>query len=134
LSIELFEGEAFDMRFIGIREPDEDVPLIEVERSDGTVVDLYNENWLRSVVVCGDELTFNFVKADPVNTTSLRFLGFRNLRVVQPRGWAEGEADQMEHLLFRSSGPWRRIVFKAGGLDYEFDCAELRVDFTGNNG
>lgn len=118
------------MRFFGIREPQKDVPLIEVERSDGKVVDLYNECWLRSVVVCGDELSFNFVTADPTETTRLRFLEFRDLRVEQPDDWAKAEGDQIEHLLVRSSGPWPRIVFKAGGLKYEFDCAELRVDFA----
>jgi len=115
------------MRFAGIREPQKDVPLIEVERSDGKLVDLYNECWLRSVVVCRDELSFNFVTADPAQTTRLRFLEVRNLSVVQPDDWSKGEADQIEHLLVRSSGPWSPVVFKAGGLEFEFDCAELRV-------
>jgi hypothetical protein len=117
------------MKFSGIRDPQRDVPLIEVERSDGTLVDLYNECRLRSVVVSGDELSFNFVTLDETQTTRLRFLGFRHLSVVQPDDWAKGEADQIEHLLVRSSGPWSPIVFKAGGLEYEFDCAELCVDF-----
>lgn len=45
----------------------------------------------------------------------------------QPHDWAEGEAEQIEHLLIRRSGPWPGVVFKAGGLEYEFDCVELRL-------
>jgi len=134
LSNGYFESADFDVKFSGIREPQTDVPIIEIERSDGHVVDLYNEHWLRSVVVCGDEISFEFVAADPAEITRLRFLEFRNLRVIQPDDWAKGEADQIEHLLVRSSGPWSRIVLKAGGLEYEFDCAELRVDFADDVG
>jgi hypothetical protein len=109
-----FESEDSDVRFTGMKPPETDVPLIELQTTDGRVVDLYNEHWLHSGIVRGDELTFEFVAADPTVTAVLRFLKVRNLRVVQPEDWAQGEAEQIE--------------FKAGGLDYEFDCAEFRLE------
>lgn len=118
-------SEAFDVKFSGMKAPATDLPLIEVETADGHVLDLYNEHWLHSAVIRGDELVFGFVAADPTVMTRLRFLGVRGLRVSQPEDWAQGEAEQIEHLLVRGGGPWPRIVFKAGGLEYEFDCAEV---------
>jgi hypothetical protein len=41
---------------------------------------------------------------------------------VQPPDWDVREAAQIDHLLIRHDGPWPRISFKAGGLEYEFDC------------
>ncbi len=116
------------MKFTGMRDPQPDVPLIEIETTDGRVVDLYNEQYLRSVVRRGDELAFEFDSwPDRASRTALRFLGVRDLQINQPEDWHPGEAEQIEHLLVRREGPWRRIVFKAGGLEYEFNSAELRI-------
>ena len=117
------------MIFTGIRQPRLGAPNIEVETEDGQVVDLYNESHLRSVVRRGDELVFEFDAADSYGTCDavLQFRGVRKLRVSQPEDWHPGEANQIEDYLIREQGPWRRITFKAGGLHYEFDAAELRV-------
>lgn len=112
------------MDFVGLKPPDMDVPLIELEMSDGQVVDLYNENSLRAVVLDERGLTFEFV-SDQSRRVDVRFSAIRNLRVEQPPDWAPEESAQIEHLLIRKAGPWPRVVFKAGGLDYEFDCCEL---------
>jgi len=110
-----------------MRDPQTNVPLIEIETTDGRLVDLYNENYLRCVVRRGDDLTFEFDSwPDRTVRTSLQFRGARDLRTSQPDDWHPGEAEQIEHLLVRGKGPWRRIVFKAGGLEYEFNSAELR--------
>ncbi len=114
------------MKFSGLKAPQMDVPLIELETTGGQVVDLYNDCSLRSTVIRADELAFEFVSTGPT-VTVVRFVEVRQLRVVQPVDWAQGEASQIEHLLVRTRGPWRRIVFKAGGLEYEFDCGELRL-------
>ena len=120
------------MKFFGMKEPDFDVPLIEIETVEGQVVDLYNESDLRSVVRRGDELVFEFDPADGYGSlsTMLRFIGVRELRIAQPEDWHPGEGDQIEHLLVRRPGHWPRIVFKAGGLDYEFNATELRAVAT----
>lgn len=115
------------MKFSGMRDPQTDLPLIEIETTDGRVVDLYNEHYLRCVVRRGDELAFEFDSwPDRALRAALRFQGVRDLRISQPEDWHPGEAEQIEHLLVRRKGPWPRIVFKAGGLDYEFNSAELR--------
>lgn len=111
-----------------MKPPQRDTPLIEVETIDGRVVDLYNEYRLRSTVMRGDELIFEFAAEDSAVTSLLRFFKVRELSVLQPEDWALEEADQIEHLLVRRTGPWRLIVFRAGGLEYEFDCAELRLE------
>ena len=120
-------AEAFEVKFSGMRDPQMNVPLIEVETLDGQLVDLYNENYLRCVVRRGDELVFEFDSTDRSMSTVLRFLGVRDLCVVQPEDWHPMEADQIHDYMVRTPGPWRRIVFKAGGLEYEFNAAELRV-------
>jgi hypothetical protein len=103
-----------------------DVPLIELETTDGEVVDLYNENSLRATVLDADGLAFEFT-SDESRVTVVRFRAIRNLRVEQPSDWASEESSQIEYLLIRRIGPWPRIVFKAGGLDYEFDCEEISL-------
>lgn len=118
-----------EVRFSGIRQPRLGAPNIEVETEGGQIVDLYNESNLRSVVRHGDELAFEFDAAEGYGTFNavLRFLGVRDLRVVQPEDWHPEEANQIEDYLIREKGPWRRVTFKAGGLEYEFNAAELRV-------
>lgn len=104
-----------------------DVPLIELETTAGEVLDLYNQNSLRATVLDADGLAFEFVSSDS-RVTVVRFRAIRNLRVEQPSDWAPEESSQIEHLLIRKIGPWPRVVFKAGGLDYEFDCTEICLD------
>ena len=112
------------MNFVGLKTPAMDVPLIELETTAGEVLDLYNENSLRAAVLDADGLAFEFV-SDKARLTVVRFRAIRNLRVEQPWDWAPEESSQIEHLLIRKIGPWPRVVFKAGGLDYEFDCGEM---------
>lgn len=112
------------MNFVGLKPPEMDVPLIELETTVGEVVDLYNENSLRATILDADGLAFEFI-SDKSNVTVVRFRAIRNLRVEQPSDWAPEESSQIEHLLIRRIGPWPRVVFKAGGLDYEFDCGEI---------
>lgn len=112
--------------FNGLKPPDLDVPVIELEATEGGVVDLYNECRLISVVFKGSQLCFDFLTRTSSSVRVL-FRGVRGLRVEQPSDWAEGEADQIEHLLIRGEGPWPRVDFKAGGLSYEFDAAELAL-------
>lgn len=118
------------MKFVGMREPRLDSPFIEVEATDGRIVDLYNESNLRSVTRRGDELAFAFEAADGYGLLDavLRFVEVRDLRVDQPEDWDPMESDQIENLMIRKEGPWRRVVFKAGGLEHEFNAAELRVE------
>jgi len=115
-----------ELTFSGLKPPQVDVPLIELETPGGQVVDLYNDHSLSSVTVRADELTFEFASFDR-DVILVRFAGVRNLRVDQPADWHPGEAPDIDHLLVRDSGPWQRIVFKAGGLGYEFDCDELQL-------
>ncbi len=131
ISPRLFGSDGGDVKFSGMKDLQRDVPLIELETSDGRVVDLYNDFWLRSGVIRGDELAFEFVAADPTMTVLVRFIGVRGLHVLQPHDWAEGEAEQIEDLLIRRSGPWPGVVFKAGGLHYEFDCTQLLLAVEG---
>ncbi len=114
------------MNFVGLKPLELNVPLIELETSAGEVVDLYNENWLRSAIINADGLTFEFTSSQGDGRgTLVRFAGLRNLRVEQPPDWVPEESSQIDHLLI--PGPWPRVVFKAGGLEYEFDCAELSL-------
>lgn len=110
--------------FVGVKPPTPNVPLIELETSDGKVVDLYNESTLRAVVLDERGLAFEFTSEESSRIV-VRFCSIRNLRVEQPPDWAPEESTQIEHLLVREEGPWPRVLFKAGGLDYEFDCGAL---------
>ena len=110
--------------FTGLKPPDFDVPLIELEPTEGGVVDLYNDCRLVAAVLKGSQLGFDFLTAAG-SSVQVLFRGVRGLRVEQPPDWAEGESDQIEHLLIRREGPWPRMEFKAGGFIYEFDAAEL---------
>jgi hypothetical protein len=110
--------------YVGMKPPEPNVPLIELVTSDGAIVDLYNESTLRAVVIDERGLAFEFI-SDKSSRIVVRFGGIRNLRVEQPPDWAPQESGQIEHLLIREEGPWPRVVFKAGGLDYEFDCGAI---------
>jgi hypothetical protein len=110
--------------YVGVKPPEPNVPLIELETSDGEIVDLYNESTLRRVVLDERGLAFEFI-SDKFSSIVVRFCAIRNLRIEQPPDWAPQESAQIEHLLIREEGPWPRVVFKAGGLDYEFDCGAL---------
>lgn len=114
------------MDYVGVKPPERNVPLIELEASDGEIVDLYNESTLRSVVLDERGLAFKFTTGKSGDVV-VRFSAIRNLRVEQPSDWAPEESEQIEHLLIRDEGPWPRVAFKAGGLDYEFDCAALSL-------
>jgi hypothetical protein len=91
---------------------------------EGGSVDLYNECRLLAVVLKGSQIAFDF-STGTGGSVQVLFREIRGLRVEQPRDWAPGESDQIEHLLIRREGPWPRVVFNAGGLKYEFDAAEL---------
>ena len=114
------------MEFDGLAPPEFNVPLIELEAVDGTSVDLYNESTLRGATFDADGLTFEFA-SDKVGRVALRFSALRGLRVEQPSDWDVRETAQIEHLLIRPEGPWPRVSFKAGGLEYEFDCDVLSL-------
>jgi hypothetical protein len=110
--------------YVGVRPPELNVPLIELETDNGEIVDLYNESSLRRVVLDERGLAFEFI-SEKSSRIVVQFCAVRNLRVGQPPDWAPQESAQIEHLLIREEGPWPRVVFKAGGLDYEFDCGAL---------
>jgi hypothetical protein len=112
------------MDYVGVKPPELNVPLIELETDDGEVVDLYNESSLRAVVLDEQGLTFKFLWRESRELV-VGFSAIRNLRVEQPSDWAPGESAQIEHLLIRPDGPWPQVAFKAGGLDFEFDCGQL---------
>ena len=128
------------MNFVGLKRPEFDDLLVELETTGGEVVDLYNEHRLRATILDADGLAFEFVSlefvldkarwlvTDRSRLIVVRFRAVRNLRVEQPSDWAPEESKQIEYLLIRRIGPWPRVVFKAGGLDYEFDCAEIFLD------
>ena len=88
------------------------------------MIDLYNECRLVAAVIKGSQLGFDFVTSAGSSVRVL-FRGVSGLHVEQPPDWAAGESDQIEHLLIRREGAWPRVNFKAGGLSYEFDAAEL---------
>jgi len=115
------------IEFKGVKVPVLNVPLIEFETSAGKLVDLYNECQLEAVVLRGEEMDFTFVSITTDTPIVVRFERVRNLRIVQPEGWMPQEASQIDHLLIRPEGPWRGVVFKAGGLEYEFDCTALAL-------
>jgi hypothetical protein len=114
------------MDYVGVKPPELNVPLIELETNGGVVVDLYNESSLRAVVLDERGLTFKFLWRKSRELV-VGFSAIRNLRVEQPSDWAPEESAQIEHLLIRPEGPWPGVVFKAGGLDFEFDCGQLCV-------
>lgn len=118
-----------DVKFTGMSDPVMDDTFIEIETTEGQIVDLYNDSRLRSVRRHGDELVFEFEAAEGYGSfdAALRFIGVRDLGVVQPEDWHPREANQIVDLMVRRPGPWKRIVFKAGGLEYEFNAAELCV-------
>ena len=118
------------MDYVGVKPPQLNVPLIELETNDGKIVDLYNDASLRVVVLDERGLAFEFT-SNRSSTIVVRFCAIRNLRVEQPPDWAPQESTQIEHLLIREEGPWPRVVFKAGGLDYEFDCGALCLTSEG---
>lgn len=110
--------------FAGVKPPDFDVPVIELETPGGSSVDLYNECSLMTVVLEKSQLAFEFSTLSG-RRVRLLFCEVRGLGVEQPRDWVSDEWDQIEHLLIRREGPWPQVEFKAGGLSYEFDAAEL---------
>jgi hypothetical protein len=121
--------------FVGLRPPAMDVPVIELEPHSGRFVDLYNDCDLRAVVFISDRLAFEFLPnksrlAEESRSIVVLFRGIQNLRVEQPHDWAPEESSQIDHLLIRRPGPWPRVVFKAGGLEFEFDCAEMLLEVT----
>ena len=118
------------MQFRGVKVPAFDTPLIELETSGGTLVDLYNECRFEAAVLRGDEIAFEFASDTEDTLIVVRFEGVRDLHVVQPEDWVPQEGDQIDHLLIRPEGPWRGVVFKAGGFEYEFDCAALVLTLT----
>jgi hypothetical protein len=113
------------MKFQGIKAPVLNTPLIELETLEGTLIDLYNDCQFESVALRGDELAFTFLTETEAALIVVGFEGVRHLRVVQSEDWAPQEAIQIDHLLIRPEGPWPGVVFKAGGLDYEFDCTTV---------
>jgi hypothetical protein len=95
--------------FTGLKPPDLDVPVIELETREGGSVDLYNECRLLAVVLKGSQLAFDF-STGTGGSVQVLFREVRRLRVEQPPDWAPGESDQIEHLLIRREGPWPRVV------------------------
>lgn len=123
------------MLFVGLKPPLMDVPLIELEPLSGKPVDLYNDCDLRAVVINGEGIAFEFLPNESrlvqeSRSTVIRFRSVQNLHVEQPPDWVVNESSQIDHLLLRRPGPWPRVVFKAGGLEYEFDCAEIVLEVT----
>jgi hypothetical protein len=115
------------IQFRGMQVPGFNLPLIELETVDGEVIDLYNDCHLVSVGWSADALAFVFTAVADGRSVSVTFEGVRHLSVVQPDDWVAQESTQIDHLLIRPDGPWRRVVFKAGGLEYEFDCAAIEL-------
>lgn len=112
--------------YLGLQPPPLDEGVIELETLDGRIVDLYNESWLRSVVLGPAGLAFNFITADG-GKIEVRFDAVRGLTVDQPADWVVQEFRQIERLLIRSPGPWPEIEFNANGMKYEFDAASLTL-------
>jgi hypothetical protein len=117
---------AMQIDYHGVKPPDLDTPLIELETDDDGVVDLYNDCRLRAATFDAEGLTFDFAAADGA-TIRLQFRGLERLRVEQPPDWVPQEAGQIDHLLIRREGPWPCFEFKAGGLRYEFDAAVVAL-------
>ena len=114
-------------RFDGLRCPPLDTPLIELETVNGEIVDLYNDHALNCVVLAVDVLSFVFTWISKDAPTVIRFSGVRNYCVRQPEDWEPQESDQIDHLLIRPQGQRPGVIFKAGGLEYEFDCALMAL-------
>lgn len=110
-----------------MRAPELDVPVVEIESLDGEIVDLYNEFDLVSATLSGDVLSFHFVEVIKKTPICVEFQGVRMLSVIQGNDWVTEEGLQIEHLLVRSSGPYQRFMFKAGGFEYEFNCSAMRL-------
>ncbi len=115
------------MQFKGVMFPRLNTPLIELQTTGGETIDLYNNCLLESVSLRGEKLIFVFAWDGNQTPVLVQFDGVRCLRIFQPEGWVPQEASQIDHLLIRSEGPWSGIVFKAGGMEYEFDCSELEL-------
>jgi hypothetical protein len=113
-------------RYVGVKPPPLDVPLVELETEAGRVIDLYNECRLRSVRIESDEWTFAFLSRTS-EVIEVRFSGVRRMLLEQPLDFDPREAAQIEHLQVRPEGDWRRFRFLAGGLVYEFDAQELAL-------
>jgi hypothetical protein len=110
--------------FTGLKQPDLDVPIIELTAPEGGSVDLYNECRLLAVMLKGSQLAFDF-STRTGGSVQVLFREIRGLRVEQPPDWHPGDSAQIEHLLIRREGAWPRVVFNAGGFTYEFDASEL---------
>jgi hypothetical protein len=123
------------VHFVGLKTPAMDVPLIELEPRSGKLVDLYNDCDLHAVTFSASGLAFDFLPnksrmAHESRSIAVLFRNIQNLRVEQPRDWAPEESSQIDHLLIRQPGPWPQVVFKAGGLEFEFDCAEMVLEVS----
>jgi hypothetical protein len=101
-------------------------PSIELETPDGRWIDLYNDAALRAIAFDASGLTFEFEHGE-YSTVLVRFLEVRNLTVRQPPDWVRDEFPDIDHLLVRPPGPYELVVFKAGGLEYEFDCVAIAL-------
>jgi hypothetical protein len=122
-----------DMDFIGLKVLPTNVPLVELETPSGDIVDLYNQFDLVAVTLDMGGLEFKFRTAEYFGVSKssvvvLKFREIRNLRVEQPSDWAPEESSQIEFLHIRPQGQSPRVVFRAGGLGFEFDCAAVLLD------
>lgn len=100
------------IKYEGLRPPEIDVPVIDLESVEGTMVDLYNDHTLTSVSLMDDVLLFSFRSVIKTESSAVTFKEVRDLRVVQPEGWVVDEADQIDHLLVRSDGHGSVIASK----------------------
>ena len=115
--------------FVGVVAPPTNTPLIDFELLDGSLVDLYDDAWLRSVVVEQGALIFSF-ETTGGSDVAVRFGAVRNLRATQSEDWVLEEARQIDHFLIRPEGQRPGVYFIAGGITYEFDAAEVSVQRT----
>lgn len=104
------------MDYLGIRPPQTNVPLIELDAIDGESVDLYNEASLSKVCLDERSLAFEFLAADESRVV-VRFHSVRDLRVGQAQGWDPREFLHLDHILIREEGPWPQVVVKPGSTD-----------------
>lgn len=70
-------------------------------------------------------LAFRFSLLADQTVLELQAHGVRSLRIVQPDDWEEGEADQIEHLVHRSSGHALKFACHAGGCTHDFHADRL---------
>jgi hypothetical protein len=131
----MVQGEQVKVEFIGLKPPPTNVPTIELQPVSGKFVDLYNDCDLLRVVFDADGLAFEFSPnetrlADESRSVVVRFRNVRNLSVEQPTDWASQESTQIDHLMIRPPGDWRQGVFKAGGMEFEFDCASMALSMS----